>query len=134
MELIPAELTALTSRTEVEPFLSPNEHAQLKAERGKLASGIFDEAANRLIDEQIEFAKRTRQAQIDHLELRLEMKQKLIAVSPGAFPAWLDEQLLSHIMRIYPDAPPSDVFGRAGALLANPRFRFARGVARADLY
>ena len=30
MELIPAELTALTSRTEVEPFLSAKEHAHSK--------------------------------------------------------------------------------------------------------
>lgn len=143
MEFIPAELTALTSRTEVEPFLSANEHAQLKAEIDKLARGIFDEAANRSIDERIEFARRARQAQINHLELRPEMKQKLMAVSPGAFPEWLEEQILSldgqsilagHIMRIYPDAPPSDVFGYAGALLANRRFRFARGVVRADLY
>jgi hypothetical protein len=143
MELIPAELTAFTSKTEVEPFLSANEHAQLKAEIDKLASGIFDEAANRSIDERIEFAKQTRQAQIDHLELRPEMKQNLMAISPEAFPELLDEQVLSldgqkilarHIMRIYPDAPPSDVFGYAGALLANPRFRFARGVVRADLY
>jgi hypothetical protein len=68
MELIPAELTALTSKTEVKPFLSANEHAQLKAEIDTLVSGIFDEAANRLIDERIEFARRTRQAQIRHLE------------------------------------------------------------------
>jgi hypothetical protein len=68
MELIPAELTALTSKTEVEPFLSANEHAQLKAEIDTLVSGIFDEAANRLIDERIEFARRTRQAQIRHLK------------------------------------------------------------------
>jgi hypothetical protein len=143
MELIPAELTALTSKTEVEPFLSANEHAQLKADIDKLVGGIFDEAANRLIDERIEFARRTRQAQIRHLELRPEMKQKLMAISPDAFPVWLDEQVLSldgqkilagQIMRIYPDAPPGDVFGFAGALLANPRFRFARGVVRADLY
>jgi hypothetical protein len=92
MELIPAELTALTSKTEVEPFLSTKEHAQLKADIDKLASGIFDEAANRLIDERIEFARRTRQAQIRHLELRPEMKQKLMAISPDAFPTWLDEQ------------------------------------------
>jgi hypothetical protein len=143
MELIPAELTALTSRTEVEPFISANEHAQLTVEIDKLANGIFDETANRLIDERIEFAKRTRQAQISHLELRSEMKQKLMAISPSAFPGWLHEQALSldgqriltsHIMRIYPDAPPGDVFGHARALLANPRFRFARGVVRADLY
>jgi hypothetical protein len=59
------------------------------------------------------------------------------------FPEWLDEQILSlagqrilagHIMRIYPDAPPGKVFSYAGALLANPRFRFARGVVRADPY
>lgn len=68
MELIPAELTALTSKTEVKPFLSANEHAQLKAEIDTLVSGIFDEAANRLIDERIEFARRTRQAQIRHLK------------------------------------------------------------------
>jgi hypothetical protein len=119
MELIPAELTALTSKTEVEPFLSASEHAQLKADIDKLASAIFDEAANRLIDERIEFARRTRQAQIRHLELRPEMKQKLTAISPDAFPAWLDEQVLSldgqkilagQIMRIYPDAPPGEVF------------------------
>ena len=143
MELLSAELTASTSRTEVEPFLSAKEHAQLKAEIVKLASGIFDEAASRSIDARIEFARRARQAQIRHLELRPEMKQRLMAISPDAFPAWLDEQILSldgqevlagHIMRIYPDAPPSDVFGYAGALLANPRFRFARGVVRADLY
>jgi hypothetical protein len=42
--------------------------------------------------------------------------------------------LAGDIMRIYPDAPPSEVFRYAGALLANPRFRFARGVVRADLY
>jgi hypothetical protein len=67
MELIPAELTALTSRTEVELFISANEHTQLKAEIGKLANGIFDETANRFIGERIEFAKRTREAQISHL-------------------------------------------------------------------
>jgi hypothetical protein len=143
MKLIPAELTALTSRTEVELFISANEHTQLKAAIGKLANGIFDETANRFIGEQIEFAKRTREGQISHLQLRPEMKQKLVAVSPNVFPTWLDEQVLSldgqkiltsHIMRIYPDAPPSAAFGYARALLANPRFRFARGVVRADLY
>ena len=40
MELIPAELTALTSKTEVEPFLSANEHAQLKADIDKLRPGL----------------------------------------------------------------------------------------------
>lgn len=108
-----------------------------------MAKGIFDETANRFIGEQIEFAKRTREGQISHLQLRPEMKQKLVAVSPNVFPTWLDEQVLSldgqkiltsHIMRIYPDAPPSAAFGYARALLANPRFRFARGVVRADLY
>ena len=53
MELIPAELTALTSRTEVELFISANEHTQLKAEIGKLANGIFDETANRIIGERM---------------------------------------------------------------------------------
>ena len=67
-ELIPAELTALTSRTEVEPFLSAKEHAQLKAEIDKLASGIFDEAANRSIDARTEFVRRAGQAQIRHLK------------------------------------------------------------------
>jgi hypothetical protein len=98
MELLSAELTASTSRTEVEPFLSAKEHAQLKADIDKLASGIFDEAANRLIDERIEFAKRTRQAQIDHLELRPEMKQKLMAVSPDesctTAPRWMRRRVI----------------------------------------
>ncbi|MGA3093421.1 MAG: hypothetical protein ABSD75_32925 [Terriglobales bacterium] len=98
--------TALKSTTEVEPFLSANEHVQLKAEIDKLASGILDEAANRLIDERIEFARRTRQAQIRHLELRPEMKQKLMAISPDAFPAWLDEPCCGWRRRVYSEQHP----------------------------
>jgi hypothetical protein len=94
MELIPAELTALTSQSSVDPFISAEEYAQLRAEVDKLANGVFDDTANGFISERIEFAKRPRQAQISHLELRPDMKQKLKAVSSCAFPVWLDEQLL----------------------------------------
>ena len=143
MDLIPAELTALTSGGKVDPFISPEQRAQLYAEVDKLANGIFDDQAKASIEGRIKFAKRTRQAQINHLELRPEMKQHLKTISPDALPAWLDQQVVTldgqkilahHILRIYPDAPPSDVFHYAGALLADPLYRFARGVVRADLY
>jgi hypothetical protein len=143
MEFIPAELTALTSGREINPFIPPEQLAELQAEVDKLAEGIFDDKARASVEDRIAFAKRTRQGQIDHLALRPDMKEQLKAIGPDAFPAWLEQRvstlagqeiLAYHIRRMYPDAPPEEAFLYAGALLRNPVYRFARGVVRAELY
>jgi hypothetical protein len=114
MELIPAELTALTSGSKVDPFINQEEWGQLSAEVDKLADGVFDDKAKAFIEDRIAFAKRTREGQIKHLELRPDMKQQLKALSPDAFAAWVDQQVLTldgqkilahHILRVYHNAP-----------------------------
>ena len=47
--LIPAELTALTSRSEIDPFIPPEQLEQLNAEVDKLANGVFDDKAKAFI-------------------------------------------------------------------------------------
>lgn len=134
MDLIPAELTALQSQTNVDMFISEQDCAKLRAEVEKLARGAFNETADRFISDRVAFAKTTRQKQIGHLELRTDVKDKMKTISAGNLPSWLDEEmmapvgqklLMGHILAIFPTAPQPEAFVLAGELLANPDFRFA---------
>jgi hypothetical protein len=143
MELLPEELSVLHSRTGLDPFISAEEYTELKRQINKLADGRLDEESERIVRDRSAFAQRTRRGQVDHFETRDDMKQELKSIRPGDLPKWLDAKtttpagaamLTYHIVRIFPDAPPADVFEYAEALLAHRAFRFAKGVIRADLY
>lgn len=143
LDFLPEELSALEPGKTVDPFISAEEYAELKKQVDKLTDGTLDEEAERIIRDRIAFAQRTRKDQVQHLETRDDMKEELKTVRPEDLPRWLDEKIMTpvdaailanHIIRIYTNAPTEEVFAYAKALLANPGFRFARGVVRADLY
>jgi hypothetical protein len=143
MELLAAEMLALKWQVStINPILSSDEHLKVKQEVAKLANGVFDERADAFIADRTAAAATTRRDQTQHLDRRVDTKQKLKDVRPEHLEKWLQAEtmttgaalLAEHIQGRFPEAPPREVSEWAPALLALPAYRVARGLVRADLY
>lgn len=144
MEQLAAEMWALNLGTStVDAFLNEKDHAIVRREVDRLADGDYDERTARLLDERAALASSTRLGQVQHLEKRNDIKQKLKNIAPENLEKWLNYQtatpvglarLVAHIQRQFPEAPLPEVEAYAPELLALPTNGAARGLVRADLY
>jgi hypothetical protein len=144
MELLTAEMWALKLRaSKPDPLLSEQDHKLVIQEAAKLSNGELSHRTIEFLDVQRKFALATRVNQLQHFELRDDMKQYLRTILPDRLRDWLDSEtsslsgiriLTEHILRRFPDVPRVEGFEYASALIPSASMFFCKGVVRSDLF
>src|SRR5258706_13945708 len=103
----------------------------------------LDERGEKFLRDQGMFATHSRAQQIQHLENRQDVKERLKAITEENLATWIEAEVFSregakslavHIMRRFPQATAEEAAEYASVLLGTGGIRFSKALLRADLY
>jgi hypothetical protein len=119
------------------------EYMALRDEIQKLADGVFDEKATRLVGRRKTTARSVPDEFQDHFSSRPELCRLLAKITPSEVPRWIRRELRGtrgrqalqgHLALVFQRKPDRQLTLLAKRLLARERYKVAHALVRSDLY